>query len=337
MRTTFRVALLVLCLAVLAAATWRWTRPEVEAEEHPAAAAPETPAAGTPGDITRPLPPAPSAPFATKDVAPLPADIAALVAAADSGDARAACSLGTRLVACAFADFYSDDMLERFRQQEAMAEAKGDKAQANEAAKILLQGTAIRRHCDPIPPDLRDRAFDYLRQSALAGEPEAIVRYATGQALSRRATHAYAFLRTPRFDTWRAEAPALVGALQRSGRPEAVLAMIEATTEGNHLSLITPPDPVQDAAYRLLAQRLFPSQESGRRFALPDGLSPEQQREAGLLAESWHRDDFSGGEFALDEHVAGFVLPFSTELPDGWPRPAAREPSCFDAAIRGRP
>ncbi|MBY4597816.1 hypothetical protein K3217_20055 [bacterium BD-1] len=331
MRTSFRVALLVLCASLLAAATWRW----VQAEGDPAAAASaegDEPSAATPAephDLARPLPPRPATPSAGDTEAPLPPDIAALVARADAGDARAACTLGTRLLPCAYADFWSDDMLAAIREQEASAEASGNIARANDAAGQLLRGTSIRRHCDPYPAHLKERANDYLRQAALAGEPEAIVRYSSGQALARRATQQHAFLRSPSFDAWRSDALALVESLQRSGQPEAVLVRLFAINDGSHLGLIMPPDPVQDEAYRQLARLLFGEQEALRQHGAPPGLTTEQQQAAAQMAKAWHREQFSGRRFRLEDHLSALSTPLANDVPEGWPRPSEDATSCF--------
>lgn len=339
MRPSLRVALLALCVALLAMATWRWVRTDGK----PAAAATakiNEPAAATPTgpeDIARPLPPELPRAVIADTGATLPPGIAALVARAESGDARAACTLGTRLAACAYGSFYTDERLEGLRREEAAADAAGERDRADLVARILLRGTTIRGLCDALPASLRGRGFDFLRQAALAGEPEAIVRYANGEALTPQAMQPYAFLRTPRFDTWRAEAPALVKALQQSGRPEAVLVMLIANDSAGHLSLITPPDPVQDAAYRLLARRLFGEPESLHRFKVPSGLTPEQQHEAEQRAEAWHREQFSGKQFKLEEHVAALLSPVATELPQEWPEPAKNAPSCFEGDTGDKP
>lgn len=330
MRTSFRVALLVLCVSLLAVVTWRWMRTDGK----PAAAAmaginePATATASEPEDVARPLPP-PVVPAAAASDTPLPPDIAALVARADSGDARAACTLGTRLLPCAYAEFWSDETLAAFREQEARAEASGNIDRANDAARELLRGTTIRRHCDPYPPTLQQRANDYLRQAALAGEPEAIVRYSSGQALARRATQQHAFLRSPSFEAWRADALALVESLQRSGQPEAVLVRLFAINDGSHLGLLLPPDPVQDEAYRQLARLLFGEQEALRRPGAPPGLMPEQQQAAMQMAQTWHREQFSGQRFKLEDHLAAFSTPLAYDVPEGWPRPSEDASSCF--------
>lgn len=337
MRTSFRVALLVLCVALVAAIAWRSLEADTAPTEVAVATTPQAPPTRDIADIARPLPaeaPIAPAPEANRPLAP---ELAALLARAEAGDSRAACTLGTRLAACAYADFYTDERLDGLRQEEAKADASGDHNRADELARILLRGTEIRSLCDPAPASLLDRGFDFMRQAALAGESEAIVRYANGEALARRAMQPYAFLRTPRFDTWRSEALALVEALQQSGRPEAVLVMLIANDGGSHLSFITPIDPVQDAAYRLLAHHLFGEHEALRRFKAPAGLTPEQQHEAAQRAEAWHREQFSGKRFRLEEHVAALRSPIATEFPVGWPEPANSSPACFDGDAEGGP
>lgn len=329
MQTPFRVALLVLCFALLAAVTWRWVRTQDKPAETAAADEPVAPTASAPANVARPLPPAsPTAPVEGVGEM-LPPDIAGLVARAESGDARAACTLGARLIACANAAMFTDPFLESMRKAEAEAEGKGDVEATNQAATLLLQATLVRRHCDGLPASLRSRAFEFTRQAALGGEAEAIVRYAAGQALAEDARQPHAFLRSPRFNTWRTEALALVESLQQAGRPEAVLVMIEATTEGSHLGLITPPDPVRDTAYRLLARRLFGEHEALRRFDVTLAINPDQVREAEALAQTWHHTQFLDKKFLLEEHTVGLMPSLAPGLWEGWPTPVESAPKCF--------
>lgn len=333
-----RVALpvLCLCLVLVAGLAWRGATDDPAPEQEPPQAEPaRTLAAGTP-DIARPVPPAPVAMEATPDETSLPPGLAALVARAEAGDSRAACELGSRLVVCASSHWFADTSLESLRRQEREAEAKGDHEAANHAAGMLLSATVAKTACADLTPALHQRAFDFTRQAALAGEPEAIVRYATGQALAGNGMAPNTFLRSPHFDTWRGEAPALLEGLEQSGDPQAVLALLMATSEGSNLALLMPPDPVRDTAYRLLANRLFGEHTALANFHMPN-IPAQQRREAEALARAWHRERFGNRSVRLEDHTSGLFHPMYQHVEGNWPRPSVDVPVCFDMDAGGEP
>jgi hypothetical protein len=333
-----RVALPLLCLALAGVLAWHWATPS-PAPASPQPADPPAPAAAAAPDPVAPhesaTAPAPATPEATP--LPLPADLAALLARADAGDVRAACQLGTRLLACAHSDWYRDQNFEGMRRAEREALARGDVAGANDAAKFLLAGAQARQACGDVPPALRARASGLIRQAALGGEPEAIVRYATGQALLENHLQPHAFLRSPNFDTWRSEAPTLLAALEQSGDPQAVLAMLTAVGEHNNLALIMPPDPVRDAATLALARRLFGDHKVLRNIRLPNRPTADQAREAEALAAAWHRDRFAGRRFRIEEHTAALTHPLAVTFDGGWPQPSVTAPGCFETSFGAAP
>ena len=325
-----RVLLLATCAALVAACGyWLSGLPAPEAPKSLIEGAPpERPALSVPQSAQPkaaliPAPPAPTSPQAN--------EILDLVPQAEAGDRRAACALGTRLLACRFSSFYPDERLDQLAREEARAERRGDIAGANHVATQLLHGRTLRRNCDGLPDELRWRSLEFLRQSALAGETESIIRYATGQALgNQEAVGMYAFLRTPEFETWRGEAWPMIEALQASGHPEAVLVILQATRTESHLAMVMPGDPVRDAAYSLLARRLFGEHEALRRFTLPPDLTPEGAQEAARLAETWHGTQFGNRRFDLENHLTGLDHPLAIEGTSRWPRPRHTTPPCFD-------
>lgn len=277
----------------------------------------------------------PAGGVADTDMDALPADVALLLARAEAGDARAACSLAVRLQPCPKADFFTDQMMDGLRDAEAKAVAEGNVQEAEQPAVFLLSGTRIRQQCDGIPASLHRRAFDLLRQAALAGEPEAIIRYARGFALPDGST--FGFIRTSRFDTWRREALPMLQARIEAGHPEAVLVMLEARGGFSYLGLVTPPDPMLDQAYRVLARRLFGEHPSLRRFVDVPGLTPDQRLEAEHLADEWHRVRFVGQELKLEESLVGLMEPHDLADPHGWPRPTRVQPPCGGTPKEGSP
>lgn len=335
MQVRRRILLITSVVALAAACGYWWLRAAApEASQVPAEDAQRLePGMSTPRPELRqaaliPEPPTQTAPHAS--------DVHPLVLQAEAGDRRAACALGVRLLACRYSSFYPDERLEALAHEEARAERQGDIAGANHFATLLLHGRTLRRNCDGLPEGLRARSLEFLRQSALAGEPESIIRYATGQALgNQQAMGQYAFLRTTEFDTWRAEARPMVEALQASGQPEAVLVMLQATRTQSHLAMVLPRDPVRDAAYSLLARRLFGEHEALKKFTLPPELTPVQEQEAARLAETWHEAQFGKRRFDLENHLTGLDHPLGIEGTSEWPRPQHTTPPCFDTIGSG--
>jgi hypothetical protein len=317
------VAGLTILLAVMFAAAGWWRH------EPPTAPRDAVPPTGTeqmgsaaPTERSEP-PPEPDGP---EPASALPAEIASLLSRADAGDAAAACQLGVRLNLCTRAAFFSDERLNALRAQEAKQHAKGDLAGANSSAATLLKGTRIRQQCDGVPEALQRRAFDYLRQAALAGEPEAVIRYSRGQHLAGRSS--FGFIRTPQFDTWRREALSMLEARLAAGHPEAVLVMLEARGEANFLSMVTPQDPTLDLAYRLLARRLFGEHPSLRRHLKMHGFTPGQRREAERLAEDWHQQRFGARKLEIRDHLVGLVDAIDDEHEFRWPQPSRLADPC---------
>lgn len=324
-----RVALPVLALALIAGLAWRGTAGDPARQPQPPQPQPSTTVLASTPEIAQPAPPSPVAAATTPDESALPPALAELVDRAEAGDSRAACALGTRLLVCTNSHWFADMSLESLRRQEREAEAEGDHESANQAAGMLLSATVAKKACADLTPGLRQRAFEFTRQAALAGEPEAIVRYATGQALAGNGMAPNTFLRSPHFDTWRSEAPALLEALEQSGDPQAVLALLMATSEGNNLALLMPPDPVRDAAYRLLAHRLFGEHAALANFRMPK-IPAQQRREAEALARAWHRERFGNRSVRLEEHTSGLFHPLYQHLEGNWPKPSVDVPVCFD-------
>lgn len=338
MRPVDRTVLLLACAVILVATYWWQTQPDEATKPVPDT----TSSAST--QVSTPAPADSGAAFtgnarSAVDPVSLPADVAALLARAETGDARAACELGVRFSRCSLVAFYDDKKIEAIRVREARRQAKGDIEEANESARVLLTAALLRQQCGGVPETVHRRAFDLLRQAALAGHAEAALRYARGDALNLEGMQMFAFLRTPRFETWRRDALAMLEMQLQAGNPEAVLVMLETRSSGNHLSWITPPDPVQDQAYRLLAQRLFGDDPALRRFARNPRMTQAQRDQADELADRWHRDRFGGRQLELEQQLAALANPdpLATDDPFSWPRPENARPPCADDAEGGRP
>jgi len=218
----------------------------------------------------------------------LPGPLDDLAARAGAGDAIAACQLARELGECR-----SREVLLRFAPE-------SDEYVSTPRCEVLLA-----QH--------RDKHFDWLRQAAHAGEPEAMLRYAQGEGFGMSGA-SFDYLRSPRFDTWRREAPAMLDALVKAGYPEALVARMMANDPlmGGPLAGALLPDPVTDQAYAELFLLIQGNERlrgmvQGRLRARTNSVVREQARD---LAMRWHQDYFNGHTFDFEafESSGGFAL-----------------------------
>jgi hypothetical protein len=248
---------------------------------------------------------------------PLRDSVAALQSRADAGDSLAACRLGLSLLRCAALGTYSAGEDADMAKQEHEMAAKGDLVTANKIATGRLLHAQLRDVCSGVPEVLVAQANRYVRQAALAGEPEAMIRYAVGETLT--SVFSYRYIATPEFDAWRREArPMLMRALE-SGQPEAALALASAHIGNDpHLHLLLPRDVVEAGASIALARRLFGDDSalahglfgtvSG--FTSPDpalALDNEQAAAAEQMAKDWHERNFQGARLVLADSTAALL------------------------------
>lgn len=285
----------------------------VEGKSTPPAAAP-APATPPPGEITLRR----ASETALADIAP------GLQARADAGDAQAACRLGVDMLRCQFLSLLDDAQIERLADQERSHAEKGKLDQANAAAMALLRHVELQRTCAGIDPDLIARGAHYLRQAALAGEPDAVVRYATGGTF--RITGSNAYITTPEFDQWRREAPAMIRRALEAGQPGAVLLMLESHSTRYFLPWVTPHDPDGAEASLALARRLFGEDFDASRFDIEVRDDPRLRAEAERRAAEMHARHFGGEprDFARAAH--GLVPLHDAYGFNEWPRPGVTVP-----------
>lgn len=216
--------------------------------------------------------------------------VADLAARAGAGDAIAACQLAAELTTC----------------------------RTNETLRAL-QNTdpefAATARCDELLASHRDRHFQWLRQAAHAGEPEAMLRYAKGEGFGLPGA-SFDYLRSPNFDTWRREAPAMLQSLLEAGYPEAAIYRMMANDAlmGGPMANLVQPDPVQDLAYNELFLLLNDDADisallRARSRSQAGSLVVEQARQQ---AERWHQENFGGQTFDFSspdaESESGFPL-----------------------------
>lgn len=287
--------LVILVVLALCAGAWLWFPPDGHAPAtvpQPATVLPDAAPVPLrqPGPDARPpsqvLPPADS---------PLPLVVQSLQARANAGEANAACRLGIELLRCQRLALFKDFTSGVLQHSEAEATKAGDLDLADELARANLHYDEIGKACASIPPALVERGAYYLRQAALAGEPEAMLRYADGQGFTQMPGY-HGYMRSPDFDHWRREAPGMIERALAMGRPEAVHLLLSVHTSDNGmLQGLVRNDPVQALAHQQLIERLQgadgPRLPAGQ--DLP-GLDAQQEQQALALAADWQARHFNG-------------------------------------------
>lgn len=315
---------LLLALIAAGAGTW-WLSSDQEvplASAAPAAAVPAVAATVEPPSAVSPvrnLPPMPAHGLPLRDALP------SLQSRADAGDSLAACRLGVELLRCAALGHYAPGHDEFQERQEAEYEARGNTRAADNIAVGRAVHAQLRDACAAVPTALRDRAHHYMRQAALAGEPEAMVRYAMGETITT-GLMGLGYTTRPGFDQWRREArPVLMRALNE-GVPEAALALAMAQgRDAGLLALLLPRDEVEASASLQLTRRLFgdvsdvPPLAPGRARA-PPPLDAESADAAAQMAADWHARAFQGRRLELANSTAA-LQPLHSML--GWVDPEA--------------
>lgn len=221
--------------------------------------------------------------------APLSGILRPLRARADAGDRKAACRLALELLRCERIAEWQLQVKPAESLYDASSRANTDPALA---AYRDRQSEWIRRRleqCQAVPDDMRSRGTHYLAQAALAGEPEAMVRYAEGHHWPLLGQ---GMLAGPAFDRWRRDVPGMVERALRAGDPRAayLLQMAYFDDFGLHSALV-PDDPEQALVMHVLVSRLYGTSE------LPvfrDRVDASTLVRARARAEQLHRDHFDG-------------------------------------------
>lgn len=308
----------VICLSLLvAAAFWargRFDDKPVVASTPPATASPRPPTDPLPAPAPAPVLPATLPPLPADDT-PIAAALPSLQARADAGDSQAACRLGIELLRCSHRDNLVAANAEAFARQERQLEAKGQLDDADEVAASLLANADLQRRCAGLDAAQIARAGHYVRQAALAGEPEAVLRYAQGETLG---PGNFRFVRSPAFDTWRREARPLLERALRAGQPAAVLAMAQVHHDDGWLAMLFPRDPLEAEVNLALARRLFGDDASLARYQPGTALDAEGLVRAQRLAAERHERDFRGARWPLAQ-AAAVLAPLHALHESPWP------------------
>jgi hypothetical protein len=251
--------------------------------------------------------------------APLSSQVPELRTAAARGNATAACRLAVIGLRCGTARAFrfaassppdeakrremEDSVRARYGSVSLEALPKRYRAYAQRQLDTMAitemdgfaESRALGERCAGAPPIGNDEIVSALRQAALAGEPNSMVRYASGLWFTElsMATVGLGFshrgpgmdwLRSPGFDQWRRDAAAVRNAGLRRGDPE-MLYLAFAFADVSGLRPLEPADPVESAAALRAYAALIGGHSPESTRAL--GLSEAQAAEADRLADAW--------------------------------------------------
>ncbi len=283
---------IVLAVGVLAGVgVWLATRAAPTSDIRAAQTATTTPQPAAAADGLPPSRPTRRhrAPLPAKE-APLSSIAAELEARASAGDTRAACRLAVELLRCAEIEEFSTYLKRQgpSDQPERPIASDADLAWAERSANEDIWRIRQQEQCDLLPRSLRDQAWSRLRAAALAGESEAMLRYASSAQIGMGMDNA--FLAHPGFDDWRREAPPMVQRLFRSGDEDAaLLLMLSSMGDMDPLSGLMGGDRHVSLAYRLLFWKMRADAPPPPPTSTYTAIEVER---AMRQAEAWHRDHF---------------------------------------------
>lgn len=239
---------------------------------------------------------------------PLPQLVVLLKPRADAGDRVAACRLGVELLRCRS----NDDFIEFSRRHLAgnvrEAEERGQLGTANLMDEQQLRRLELQTQCRSLTDAQRAQGADYLIQAARAGEPEAMLRYATGEHWGMNMDD---FLADDRFDAWRRESPAMLQRAFDAGDPRAPFALMAAYFDDfSPYTGLVANDPARGLAHRILYFRLL-----GRPDPPFRQVDATQLAQANALATAWHRDHFANRR--VPDSRDAFLIPLFSAGIDG--------------------
>ncbi|QWP76635.1 hypothetical protein J5226_24175 [Lysobacter sp. K5869] len=216
---------------------------------------------------------------------------------ADAGDGHAACQLGVDLLRCADTSA-AQQLLASAEQNSAAGLAPEQRAYMT---RMEDRARRILAECRDAHSDAWRQGNRYLRQAALAGEPEAMYRYARGDSVLLDYSH----LNTPEFDRWRAEAGPLLQLSFEAGYVPAMFELMAAySDDSSPLAGLIANDATKARAMRLLISRL-----TAKSADAPASRDAALEPAAAALAAQWQREYFAAVKPPLQR--APRVLPAS--------------------------
>lgn len=234
--------------------------------------------------------------------APLASTFDTLKHQADIGDANAACRLAVELIECRDLPLRPGSSGQPGDGSDAETEfaLQGNLGAANNMAQMKVNVLLAREHCEGINASQILLAPTYLHQAALAGVPDAMLRFADAMAFDPM--KGFGMFRNPVFDAWRREAPGMMERRLEQGDLRAITPMFAAyTSDSSPLAGLVPDDPARGYALELLLARIH-----GHVARQPNQLRPEQIRWAQAEASRMHRDYFHDRVLGNDEQIPGY-------------------------------
>ena len=159
----------------------------------------------------------------------------------------------------------------------------------------------IDRHCGGVATERRADAFAFLRQSALAGVPDAQAVYAAwGAGTLGLMPGTWA---EPTFERWLEEAPTVLQRMLDAGHPDAPRLLSEAYGRDGFQGWLFPYDPVRSVAYGQLALRIGPKNLlSGRMVEMRrQTLTSVQRKQADQLTAELYETHYAGRSPSVGE------------------------------------
>lgn len=206
--------------------------------------------------------------------------LAELKSRADAGDSRASCQLGMELLRCT--DVSPAEQVLASAEENSRPDLPPE--QRAYMTKLEDRARQMINECRNAPTDSWKQGNHYLRQAALAGEPEAMYRYARGDSVLVDYTH----LNSPEFDRWRAEAGNMLQLSFEAGYlPSVFDLMVGYSDNSSPLTGLIANDPTKARAMRLLISHL-----AGKPPDRPESRYASLEPAATALASQWQRDYF---------------------------------------------
>jgi hypothetical protein len=299
-RARFNVAMGLLVLAAVAFGAWRWRQQARDAAlsgQRDAQVAQALRHAGANDGIggTRDGRTLPFA--ATDNTAPMPpwgeplgANFDVLRRRADAGDVRAACRIGVELSLCNASGGGSGTAAGAPAtpvQQTPLASAAGA---GGVPAQTAVPDQHFADYCEGVEPAQQGLAADYLRKAALAGNRDAMLRYAQGAFFggAQDVPGHNRYLQDPGFPDWYGDAVPMVQRALRAGDPMAAQLLADAYADDHGLlDALIPDDPVQAFSYQLLLSYLRGGPAPGA-----GALDARQRADAEHQAQRVYRESF---------------------------------------------
>lgn len=212
---------------------------------------------------------------------------------ADTGDSKAACRLAIELIQCQLAVNLSKTAamsLDRDSENKVPANMRPEDVRSIDNAmdehRLLAMEKALS--CNLITEEKLKLATHYLRQAALASEPEAILPYVDG--ISLQGDGGMAMIHNPGFDTWRHDALPMAERALRQGIPEAAYMLGSAYSEDFSLFYgLVENNPLKAETMHLLQLRL-----EGKAFPVKTTLSAADYQRALSDSEAMFKDYYQG-------------------------------------------